>query len=62
MEWIKISDSPYMLKHKTPWGWLVMVQDDVLIEIPGIGFESGYERRSHITFVFDPFHWWKEGR
>lgn len=48
-------------RAKVPWGWILLAVDDVYkIDSPHsylIG--PGYEWRTSITFMFDPFHWWK---
>lgn len=60
MEWRKVNSDPYIYKTRVPWGWLVLATDDVLHNLPDRNLERGYEWRNHITFVFDPFHRWKD--
>ena len=47
---------------KVPWGWLVQSFENVFhpskVEYPG-QFGTGFDYRIALTFVFDPFHWWK---
>lgn len=45
-------------RTRIPWGWLVMTTSEVVHDIHG-GLNSGWDWRSSMTFVFDPFHWWK---
>jgi hypothetical protein len=45
-------------RTRVPWGWLVYAVDDVFhstSERTG----SGWDWRSSVAFVFDPFHWWR---
>ena len=47
-------------RSKVPTGWLVIVTDDVQTHMHGIENppEQGYECRSSICFVYDPYHYW----
>jgi len=61
MNWEKIDES--ISRSRAPWGWLVMYQTDVYTPM-NTGYAQpemmqGYEWRTSITFVFDPFHTWK---
>lgn len=59
-EGVSSDHSAYISRTRTPWGWLVLIADDVLHNFPdGRILERGYEWRNNITFVFDPFHRWK---
>lgn len=49
------NSSFYYFRTKVPWGWIVECVGDVMEK----NMESGYQWRPSITFVFDPFHWWK---
>lgn len=61
--WEDITDTNYAVivrRHRTPWGWLVMTVDEVLHkDRDGALRLSGYDWRTSVTFVFDPFHWWR---
>lgn len=61
MKWTKIDDC--ISRCRVPWGWLVMHQSDAITPVnKGYTipvYETGYEWRTAITFVFDPFHMWK---
>jgi 3-methyladenine DNA glycosylase AlkC len=57
----RIEENCYRIR--VPWGWIVEVYQDVFTPMY-TGYEqpemkTGYEWRVSITFVFDPFHWWK---
>lgn len=63
MKWEKLEEFCTISRAKIPWGWLVMSVNDVMTPM-NTGYDKpemlqGYEWRSSITFVFDPFHWWK---
>ena len=55
--------SNYLTRSRTPWGWLVMSTDDALTSQYTVYSTpenmTGYQWRTSITFVFDPFHCWK---
>jgi putative IMPACT (imprinted ancient) family translation regulator len=67
LKWEKVEsdDHSSLSRVKVPWGWLVNNMDDVITQtyqgyshpVP----ERNYEWRNTLTFVFDPFHWWKLG-
>lgn len=61
-EWEDISPIDYaqtIRRQKVPWGWLVVVVDEVMHTSTERGREWGQDWRTSITFVFDPFHWWE---
>lgn len=59
MCWETINDNLYRVR--VPFGWLVRWCDDMWEDLGrGHGIECGYNWRNSITFVFDPFHVWKE--
>jgi len=47
-----------MFRTRVPWGWLVVVSADVVHDQNG-SWQSGWDWRTSITFMFDPFHRWK---
>ena len=51
-----------MWRTRVPWGWLVMMSAEVMHQFPDGRFDSGWDWRTSITFMFDPFHRWKVGR
>ena len=55
-EWI---EEGYLERIKVPWGWLVRSYSDVCHHLPDQGVQSGWDWRVSVTFVLDPFHWWK---
>ncbi len=63
MNWEKIDNDPSYSRTRVPWGWLVQHQADVMTPMH-TGYAhpemmTGYEWRTSIAFVFDPFHRWK---
>lgn len=62
-EWEDITDTKYAVivrRLRVPWGWLVMTVDDVMHKNhDGVLVWSGYDWRTSVAFIFDPFHWWK---
>lgn len=59
---IESDHSNHLDRTRVPWGWLVMSTDDVMTPV-NTGYSlpetfTGYEWRTSITFVFDPFHKW----
>ena len=56
-EAIKHDLSDSLFRTKVPFGWLVVISSDVVHSKRDM--QSGWDWRSSITFVFDPFHWWK---
>lgn len=65
MNWENISGnhSNSLYRTRVPFGWLVMSTDEVLsprnsgYSMPE--YTNGYEWRTSITYVFDPFKMWK---
>jgi hypothetical protein len=45
-------------RTRVPWGWLVLATEEVTHIRDGI-LQGGWDWRTSITFVFDPFHNWK---
>ena len=61
-ETIEQDQAVYMSRSRVPWGWIMMTCDDAYImRSDGYTYtpEAGYQWRTSITFIFDPFHWWK---
>lgn len=59
-EQIDSDHAGYLNRARVPWGWLVMSTQDVYrIYGDSVLPQPGYEWRTSITFVFDPFHWWR---
>lgn len=61
MEWEAID--PGLERSKTPFGWLVKHTDEASTFFgEERGIDWNYEWRVSITFVFDPFHFWKPNK
>ena len=63
-KWEDLTDDNFattLRRTKVPWGWLVMAIEEVIHNRMdnGQGMIGGWDWRTSITFVFDPFHWWK---
>lgn len=60
IKWEKIESdlTGCMYRTKTPTGWLIYEQHDVLHTRGDDALQSGYEWRSAMTFVPDPEHLW----
>lgn len=60
MKWeVFDKDMSSLVRTRVPWGWLVMNTDDVVHDTPHNGMQSGWDFRTSLTFIFDPFHRWK---
>jgi len=60
MNWEMIKDG-HLRRARTPWGWLVETKRDVIPALTERAQDivSKWDHRISITFVFDPFHWWR---
>jgi hypothetical protein len=64
MKWEEVDNGDYaglVCRTRVPWGWIVKYTEDVIhnrLET-GQGMVGGWDWRTSITFVFDPFHWWR---
>jgi len=60
IEWEHVSNeySEHISRTRTMFGWLVIVVNDVMTHFSDNRIEHGYEWRSSVTFIFDPFHTW----
>lgn len=61
MNWETVDNpnrSTHISRCRVPFGWLVTATEDVVDNLHERR-EAGYEWRTSITFVFDPFKMWK---
>jgi len=60
MDWEWIEDG-YLRRLRTPMGWIVQSFTDIAHDRSeyGQGMACGWDWRTALTFVFDPFHNWK---
>lgn len=62
MEWEIINNkdgAQFYQRCRVPFGWIVECTTNVMHVFPDGRFDNGWDWRVGITFVFDPFHWWK---
>ena len=60
LKWEEIKDNMghgALFRARVPWGWLVREEQDVFHLTMDRSW--GWDWRTSLTFVFDPFHWWR---
>jgi hypothetical protein len=63
LEWERVDNNHagVLYRSRVPWGWLVYDVQEVFhpdrCEMDRSG--TGWDWRTSMAFVFDPFHWWR---